>query len=1201
MNVKKVATPLIVVFVFLSALTATSYGQGFGVIAGKVADPSGALIVGAKVTATNVDTGAKTQVTSNSAGVYQIFQLIPGRYALEAEASGFKTLKREGITVQVSDRLTIDLALALGQNVEVVSITAEAPALRTQDSQIGEVVTSTFLLNLPQLQRDPLQLLTISGNVQGSGERAAGGKGALGSDTRINGGRTSGIEYLVDGMSTATGVSHGVTSVTPRLDAVAEFKVITNGISAEYGRMSGGGVEIVTKSGGNQLHGQLFEYFQNDKLNANSWQQNTLGGKKTPFRNNDFGFTLGGPVLIPKLYNGKNKTFFFGNYEGIRFSQSGVLNTTSVPTELERKGDFSESYFDGVPALLYDPDAPDSTLRNVQNPDGTITQLRTVLLGDGKHVPMDRISPLALALQQFKPLPNIPGRANSSSAANYMAPSNSSSRTDVFGVRLDHNITDNHRLFARFTHEGYNYGETAWMGGFATAPGQKHPGAWSTTLNYDWTISPTLLFGARLGGTFNPITDGALYPADLVSKIADLPFDPVTKSILGPTELPYVRIYAGSPDTYLAQSGYSSLQNSTTYNASASLSKILTKHTLKFGFETRRYYDNFISNGAASWPYGGWWQINANPINEIIGDGADDPARSTAGCYAAYLLGRMGYDPTSGSTSRAEAFNYYAGYVQDDFRVTHRLTLNIGLRWDMETPLTERYNRFYFWDPNANSPFSLKPGFDWNAALTQAGLNPANVPTPSWVANGLPKGSIMLPATPEHPARTVFDYHPWQFAPRLGFAYQLNSKTVMRGSFAQMYITTMANPNSNSPDSDIALGTAANGGWHSGGFAHYVNTFEDPFHAGTDGGSITNYTRDVKVANLQASNYNTVVSGYGMDEHMPHEFTWSFGIQRELPKGFIVEATYSANAGRGLLAPDNISRFPRNLFVPGNSSLYATEIEAPFEGTGNTSPVALSKLMMDYPYYGPVKTLGNNLGRSNYQSFNFRAERRLWQGMTFLVNYTYAKLLDNVGGAEADADNSVSGGRGSKGVQSVDTVREAYGFSPYDETHRFAATYSIELPFGRGKHFLGNPNGLAQAVLDGAIGGWQFAGTGVYRSGRPVIFDYNGANVNNPYGIESTFGSYASTQTNLRNPNFAGVEHVVLSAADPRPVGTGVFDSSQFTAPKTFTYGTLPPVYAGIRHPGNGNMDLALMKKFPFTREGSRFLQLRLEAISVER
>ncbi len=1206
--IEKFRMAALTAILLLFALCAAAYGQGFGSIAGTVTDPSGAIVPGAQVTAINVDTGSRTTVNSNSTGVYQILQLIPGRYTIEAETKGFKTLKREGLKLEVDDRLTVDLALVLGLNTEVVSVVAESPLLRTEDAETGEVVNSTFVMNLPQLQRDPLQLLTVSGNVQGDGSRAAGGKGSGGSDTRINGGRTSGIDYLVDGVSAGTGVSHGVTSVTPGMDAVSEFKVITNGISAEYGRASGGLVEVVTKSGNNELHGQLFEYLQNDKLNANSWEQNALGGSMTPFRNNDFGFTLGGPVFLPKIYHGQNRTFFFANYEGTRFSQSGVLNTASVPTADMRNGNLSNVTYDGVHAMLFDPAAPDSTLITVTNPDGSTNIERTVLLGNGQIVPAARIEStgFALALQKLVPLPNLSGDAHSAFEYNYVGPQNTTSHSDVWGIRLDQNISDRQRLFGRFTHETYTYGGTAWRGVLSTAPGDTHPGAWSTNLNYVWTMSPTTIFNTRLSATFSPDTNGNVYASGGAAAIDALPLNATARQILGPGELPFVRF--GINGMQMAYSANSSVANSTTYQLAPSLTKILTHHTLKMGFETRRFYDNFISSGAASWPYGGWWQITSSPVNQLVCDQCADQAQMNVNNYASYLLGIMDYDPTSGATNRAEEFNYYGAYVQDDFHVSSKLTLNLGLRWDMETPLTERHNRLYFWDPNASpslAGISIAPGFNWNAALTSAGINPASVPTPSWVTNGLPNGLIMIPGTPEHPGRGMSAYHRWNFAPRLGAAYRLDSKTVIRGSFAMMYFSAMANPNSNAPDQAIALGMAANGGWHSSDpngvpYAHYIDTMADPYHPGIAGGFVNSYTRSVAVANQQASNYSTVASGFNYYEQMPYELTQSFGIQRELPKGFLFEITYNGNEGRGLLSPYPVSAFPKSLFTPSNASVYGTPIQNPFVGTGTNGPVLLSMLMMQDPFYGPARVLGRNIGRSNYNALNLRVERRLWQGMTFLVNYTYGKMLDDVGGGEADADNSVDVGRGGKMVQSVDTIAKAYGYSPYDETHRLSATYSIELPFGRGKHFLGSPQGLGQRVLDGIAGGWQLAGTGIYRSGRPIVFGYDTSQVNNNYGIEMTFGSFAPGETNLLNPNFAGVSGVTLSNTDPRPTGKGAFNTANFVLPQTFTYGTLPPVYAAIRNPGNGQINLSLMKKFPLWGDASvRFLQLRVEATNA--
>ena len=314
---------------------------------------------------------------------------------------------------------------------------------------------------------------------------------------------------------------------------------------------------------------------------------------------------------------------------------------------------------------------------------------------------------------------------------------------------------------------------------------------------------------------------------------------------MGSGDLPLMDPYATATaiGINIASPGTFGVSNYTNYDATVSLTKILAHQTLKFGFETRRYYDNFMTAGSSDgWQGGGWWRFNQDPTSYAVGDfTSTNPNEQLANGYASVLLGILDYDPTFGGTARATNFNYYAGYVQDDVRVTSKLTLNLGLRWDMETPLTERNNNFLLWDPNANVSsigVGIAPGFNWNNTLAAAGLNPANVATPSWVTNNaLPNGMAVTPGSPQHPSRNITDWHPYQFAPRLGFAYQLTPKTVIRGSFAQMYITTMANPQINSTDQDVSSGAYANGGWHTWDvtgipYAHMVNSFANPFHIG---------------------------------------------------------------------------------------------------------------------------------------------------------------------------------------------------------------------------------------------------------------------------------------------------------------------------------------------------------------------------------
>src|SRR6266404_4710245 len=341
--------PLLFVVLLALAVSLPAWGQGgMGSIEGDVLDPSGAVIASVTVTATNLETQVVRTATTNSAGRYALLRMPPGTYTVSVEHAGFKRTERPGIQVQVGDRITLNIPLQIGQTSDSVLVVQEAPLVRTQDAQTGEVIDNRMIQSLPQLNRDPLALIRLAGNVQGDGDRASAG-----STLRINGGRTQGIDYFVDGVTVGTGMGHGVSFNTPTTEAVAEFRVITNGISAEYGRISGGAVELVTKSGTNSFHGQLFEYDKNRAFNANSWRNNTEGKGKDNFQENIYGGAIGGPVIIPKIYNGKDKTFFFFNYEGYKFRQGGSQQYGSGPTQAMRNGDFTNVCLNGTCAKFW--------------------------------------------------------------------------------------------------------------------------------------------------------------------------------------------------------------------------------------------------------------------------------------------------------------------------------------------------------------------------------------------------------------------------------------------------------------------------------------------------------------------------------------------------------------------------------------------------------------------------------------------------------------------------------------------------------------------------------------------------------------------------------------------------------------------------------------------------------------------------------
>ncbi len=716
------------------------------------------------------------------------------------------------------------------------------------------------------------------------------------------------------------------------------------------------------------------------------------------------------------------------------------------------------------------------------------------------------------------------------------------------------------------------------------------------TLNHDWTKSPSFLVNFRAGLNHNPFTSGALLPEGFSS--ADIPFDPVTRSLLGVNNLPTIGI---SSLGNITNSQSRSVVNNTTYDFGITATKIVQRHTVKFGVQHRRYYDNFFNAG------NGVFSFIASPVHETAGvDFGSGSIISNAYGTAAFLIGVNSRANATADVTRANNFNYYASFIQDDFKVTSRLTLNLGLRWDMETPVTERTDKIYFWDAEAAPPFTINPGYNFASAVRAAGLDPANVRTPAWVTNGFLPGAIGIAGTPEYPGRGATKYHPWQFAPRLGVAYQLNDKTVLRGSYALIYNSTSGAAGAFSTGGEgIRLADGADAGWHASNdnLVHMISNFNNPYQPG----DVSKYQRTVKAANLQGTSA-VGPSAFDRNSHMPHETALSFGVQRELPAGLLVEATYNANLGRGLLGPDLRSRFPVDLFNGGpagaNSRTYTTPVASPTAGQVLSNSVNgplqnLAYLEYQYPYFSAMAIQGSNVGRSNYNGVNFRVLHRSRGGLFLLMNYTYSKSLDDVGGPNLSNGSGVNAvPLGAKRNQTVDQVNSIYGVSTLDETHVLRFVNSWEIPVGRGKKWLGSPDGIGTKALNYVIGGWQLAGNGSYRSGRPIVLQAANPNVNNNIRAEWTYGNFLTADNNVINPAFTGKSQVFYSTRDPRPSGL-VRRFANVGEAKAFTYGTLPPIFSNIRQPSRTQYDMSLMKAFPFTDEGSKYIQLRLEGSNI--
>lgn len=1163
---------------------------GLGSIEGRVLDPTGSAIPQVTVTATSAETKVTTTAVSNDVGNYVLLRLAPGPYTLVVEQKSFKKLERSGLQVQVGDRLTVDLTLQIGLTSESISVTGEAPLVRTQDAQTGEVINNQMIMNLPQLNRDPLALVQLSGNVQGSGDRA-GGDNTL----RINGGRTKGIDYFVDGVTVGTGMGHEVSYNTPTTEAVSEFRVITNGISAEYGRISGGAVELVTKSGANDVHGQLFEYMKNRALNANSWRNNLEGRGKDNFQENTYGGAVGGPVYIPKLYDGRNKSFFFFNYEGYKFRQGGAQQYGSVATDAMWNGDMSNVCLRGTCALMYDQNGPVGTAA-----DGSV--IRLGLLGDGYHIPAALLNPVAKATRQFVPAPNHAFNAGTTWENNYVGPSNIKTDRGDWALRMDQNFGSNHKFFARFTTHDYdNVPGTRWFGPGQSVKENKNKGMFAMTANYDWTMSPTTILNVRLGANFTPFTSGTTIDPKVMPA---LPFDSYTKSLLGTTGS--VDLWAPNM-TEMVNSASRDVTNSTTYNANVSMVKILDKHMLRFGYEHRRYYDNF-TNGSNAYML---------TTGRTVKQGAYDSGwndEDFADGFGGFLTGYISHQGAFGQKTRAMNFNYHAAYVQDEWKISPKLTAGIGLRWDMETPVTERTDKLYFFDPNAPSPFSLAPGYDWNAeliaGLTTAKLDPAlasTVKTPDWVKNGFPKGAARVANSPEFKNRYGTKYDPLHFSPRLSLAYAANSKTVVRGSFGMMYLSRSGDANAlSAAGGGLALSDSYGELWHVNdpnvSYYKMSQTLDNPWRPQ----DVKHYIRDNYLSNVQVTGGDPALIAYDTTSSMPREYTWNANVQRQLSSNLVAEVGYVGNHGVDLLGQELVSRFPAGEFIPSKATVYNNvNVKNPVAqkiNFGANMPLAIAEY--PYPYFGPVSVQGKNLGHSMYNGLTARLERRMTKGVAFLLNYTLSRVSDNVGGPNTNSAGIVAGGTGGHPPQSVDSIKNIYGISPIDQTHLIRAYYSVELPFGKGRSWLNNPQGMGRKMLDYVVGGWEMAGISSWSSGLPISIP--GSNMNNkPSRVEYVWSRYTTADHDLSNANFNGYSSVFYSSkVDPavRQAGSRVLDPTKVVNPDNsntpFLLGNIDPVYGGIRQPWKIYHDLSIMKRFPIRGEG-KYIQVRAEAKNV--
>lgn len=1065
-------------------------------VRGVVQDSAGAVIPGAAVELTNTQQGRSWRVDTNDQGIYVLLQIPPGPYRLTAEAKGFKKYSRAGLTLEVAMAVEINVALEVGTVTEVIEVRSETPLLETASSTLGEVVNSVTTENLPLNGRNVLQLVALTPgiNTNTSFRTQTSGSGSIGSNGfSANGGRNVSSSILVDG-SPQEVMGYNQPAFVPSPDAVQEFKVQTNSLSAEYGRTGGAVINMVHRSGTSQFRGVAYEFLRNDVFDANGFFNNLNGRNKAPFRFNQFGATLGGP-----LTKSRQRSFFFVNYEAVRQVSPGSA-TFSVPTERMRQGDFNE-----LANVIYDPRTINASGERAPFP--------------GRTIPSNRIDAVGKNLVSYYPVPNRAGTVN-----NFFTQAGSRASRNLISAKVDHRFSDNHNIFGRIS----------WDDNLTTQADQyrniasQNPG-FDGNKNRSATIDDTYLwrgwvlhFNAGYAYHTNP-----RYPReDRQPKLTDLGFP---SSLNAASQFAvYPTITASGYSGQGPESSYIIGNKFETHTWTGDASRLIGSHTIKMG---GTYRLNRVSNFRPTNPAGTYGFADGFTRRFFDRTGGGDS-------IASMLLGL----PSSGQFRSEPALSiqvaYAAAYLQDDWRVNDRLTFNLGVRWDTDFPQTERFDRASWFDPDVQSPLNVPGLGPFRGGIVFAGSR-----TP-----GAPRGTR--------------DFDGNNFAPRVGLAYKVTQRVVIRSGFGIFYApTTGIGPNAT---------TAGALGFNS----------ITPYVSSIDGGRtpytvLSNPYPDGIVAPENGRNGLLTFVGQGITanfrrDRTPYAAQWNFNVQYQMPSNTLLDVAYAGNAGVKLQANANHNQLPDQQLALG--AQLNRVVENPFFGilpaaTGlGQRTTTFGQLLVPRPWLTGLTQSWGTMAHSSYHALQAKFRKRYSNGVQFLVAYTWSKTIDDI--------SSVAGFLGDQNPGYTNNNRRDLdkSISGIHVPHNLAVNYQWELPFGRGRRWLNQ-----KGVLDYVLGGWAINGVTAFQSGSPISI----ASRNN------TTNSFGGTQ----RPNMTGIS--TKTSGDTRARIYGWINPAAFVDAPQFAFGNVGRFLPDNLGPALQNWDISILKDFTATE---RFrVQLRGE------
>lgn len=1083
--------------------------QSTGSMNGVITDPNGAVIPGAKVVAKHLPTGQDFTTSTTEAGLYLFGSIPVGAYSVVVEKTGFKKLNRSGIEIRIAQRQELDLALEVGDLQQSVDVTAEAPLLETNSAMRGQNLSAQMFNNLPFFSggiRNPRSFVVYMPGVNNVvGEITIAGSGARGQ------------EILIDGASATIPESGGTSFNFPAAEMFGEFKLLTGTFDAEYGRF-GGGIEIyVTKSGTNDLHGTLFHNMRRDIWNANAWANNARGLARPKDRFNEYGAGVGGPIWIPKVYNGRNRSFFFFTYSRDKrpISTGAALNT--VPTSLMRQGNFSQ-----VTQAVYDPA---TTAGSVRAPFA------------GNIIPRSRFSRIANNIVGV-----IPDPTRATLISNYDFINTTVFNREIYNFKFDHAISATNRLSFTVTKEDNPQTILQAFPGLISQNlfSSNRPDNWRW--NHDYVIKPTVLLHTTFGYSRtrqlwdNPFQKGGASRLGFPGITGDSDATP--------------RVIFNGPDglsPWGVQDGKvgNGSQINITYHLNSSLSVIRGKHEFKIGGDMRRLH------------------TTSNPIDLAGTNGRYQFARAqtalptnltgTGHAFASLLLGlpdqadRVALPVLLGNIR----YGYHAGYFQDTWKVTPRLTLSLGIRYDLPIGFHD-----------LNGDFS---------SMNRVLPNPAagNLPG-AYQFYGRGAGRTGQ----KRPYRTDFS----EVGPRAGFSFRITNKTVFRGGYGIYYQT---------------LGGAGCG--CRIGFANPITRVSDGLGGALnwdDGIAAPPGFRPPPLLDPAVGNFNNVdvfSDNYGF---APRIHTWSATLQHEIGK-FLVDLSYQGNRGRRLNSTLLLNQLPTSRLSLG--SILQQRIDSPiaqqngfvkpFDSFPNSQTVAQS--LRPFPQYFDVSEFNAGIGRSWYDSFQAKLERRFgsWQMM---AGYTFSKTL-GIGHFRQVFNQSFGTSGYNVAAQDNYNYNEMKAYQPFDLPHVFNFLLAYDLPFGRGKKLFNSDRFLSNLVF----GGWNVSGIARYQSG-PLLLVQAPANTLGT-GVLFTFFKKANVGT---GPIRTGIDRGTL---DPNNPGTRWLNTAAFTAPGQYELGNAAQYYGDMRNPPVLDERLAIQKRmrFPVSKDRSVDLIYRVDAFNM--